>query len=102
MRYTNRIKPISYLKANAAEILTNLAEQREHVAGEDADRDPELLLVEREREVLADQDPEERRGDREGSGSTSVTRVPGICCSSRAWSARRESASRRAPACSLA
>jgi prevent-host-death family protein len=27
MRYTTRIKPISYLKANAAEVLSNLAEQ---------------------------------------------------------------------------
>ncbi len=30
MRYTTRIKPISYLKANAAEVLSNLAEQREY------------------------------------------------------------------------
>jgi prevent-host-death family protein len=30
MRYTSRIKPISYLKANAAEVLSNLAEQREY------------------------------------------------------------------------
>ena len=29
MRYTNRIKPISYLKANAAEVLAQLAEERE-------------------------------------------------------------------------
>jgi prevent-host-death family protein len=29
MRYSSRIKPISYLKANAAEILSNLAEVRE-------------------------------------------------------------------------
>lgn len=29
MRYSSQVKPISYLKANAAEILTNLAEQRE-------------------------------------------------------------------------
>jgi len=29
MRYTNRIKPISYLKANAAEVLAQLAEDRE-------------------------------------------------------------------------
>jgi prevent-host-death family protein len=29
MRYSSRIKPISYLKANAAEVLTELAEQRE-------------------------------------------------------------------------
>ena len=28
MRYSSQVKPISYLKANAAEILTNLAEQR--------------------------------------------------------------------------
>ena len=28
MRYTSRIKPISYLKANAAEVLTDLAENR--------------------------------------------------------------------------
>src|SRR5690606_17062265 len=28
-RYSSQVKPISYLKANAAEILTNLAEQRE-------------------------------------------------------------------------
>ena len=27
MRYTTRIKPISYLKANADEVLSNLAEQ---------------------------------------------------------------------------
>lgn len=29
MRYSSQIKPISYLKANAAEVLTQLAEQRE-------------------------------------------------------------------------
>ena len=29
MRYASRVKPISYLKANAAEILTTLAEERE-------------------------------------------------------------------------
>lgn len=29
MRYTSHIKPISYLKANAAEVLLQLAEQRE-------------------------------------------------------------------------
>lgn len=29
MRYSARIKPISYLKANAAEVLTNLAENQE-------------------------------------------------------------------------
>ena len=29
MRYSIQVKPISYLKANAAEILTTLAEQRE-------------------------------------------------------------------------
>lgn len=29
MRYSSHVKPISYLKANAAEILTTLAEQRE-------------------------------------------------------------------------
>ncbi len=29
MRYSTQIKPISYLKANAAEVLTQLAEQRE-------------------------------------------------------------------------
>jgi prevent-host-death family protein len=29
MRYSSRVKPISYLKANAAEVLTELAEQRE-------------------------------------------------------------------------
>ncbi|OYW17719.1 MAG: antitoxin, Phd family protein [Burkholderiales bacterium 12-64-5] len=29
MRYSTRIKPISYLKANAAEVLNQLAEQRE-------------------------------------------------------------------------
>ncbi|MGJ7512508.1 type II toxin-antitoxin system Phd/YefM family antitoxin [Variovorax sp. GT1P44] len=29
MRYSTQIRPISYLKANAAEILTHLAEQRE-------------------------------------------------------------------------
>jgi len=29
MRYSSRVKPISYLKANAAEVLTRLAEQRE-------------------------------------------------------------------------
>lgn len=28
MRYSSQVKPISYLKANAAEILTKLAEQR--------------------------------------------------------------------------
>jgi prevent-host-death family protein len=29
MRYSTQVKPISYLKANAAEILKQLAEQRE-------------------------------------------------------------------------
>ena len=29
MRYSSQVKPISYLKANAAEILTTLTEQRE-------------------------------------------------------------------------
>jgi prevent-host-death family protein len=29
MRYASRIKPVSYLKANAAEVLYELAEQRE-------------------------------------------------------------------------
>lgn len=29
MRYTTQVKPISYLKANAAEVLTHIAEQRE-------------------------------------------------------------------------
>jgi prevent-host-death family protein len=29
MRYSSQIKPISYFKANAAEVLTRLAEQRE-------------------------------------------------------------------------
>lgn len=29
MRYSSRAKPISYLKANAAEVLTQLAERRE-------------------------------------------------------------------------
>jgi prevent-host-death family protein len=29
MRYSSQIKPISYLKANAAEVLIHLAEQRE-------------------------------------------------------------------------
>lgn len=29
MRYSSQIKPISYLKANAAEVLTRLNEQRE-------------------------------------------------------------------------
>ena len=29
MRYSTQVKPISYLKANAAEVLTHLAEQRE-------------------------------------------------------------------------
>ncbi len=29
MRYSTQIKPISYLKANAAEVLAELAEQRE-------------------------------------------------------------------------
>jgi prevent-host-death family protein len=28
MRYSTQVKPISYLKANAAEVLANLAEQR--------------------------------------------------------------------------
>ena len=28
MRYSSQVKPISYLKANAAEVLTRLAEQR--------------------------------------------------------------------------
>ncbi|WP_420103589.1 type II toxin-antitoxin system Phd/YefM family antitoxin [Bosea sp. (in: a-proteobacteria)] len=31
MRYSNQIKPISYLKANAAEVLATLAEKREAV-----------------------------------------------------------------------
>lgn len=29
MRYSSQVKPISYLKANAAEVLAKLAEQRE-------------------------------------------------------------------------
>ncbi len=29
MRYSSRVKPISYLKANAAEVLAHLADQRE-------------------------------------------------------------------------
>ncbi|MFT4178610.1 MAG: type II toxin-antitoxin system Phd/YefM family antitoxin [Thermomonas sp.] len=29
MRYSSQIKPISYIKANAAEVLAQLAEQRE-------------------------------------------------------------------------
>lgn len=29
MRYSSQVKPISYLKANAAEVLLHLAEQRE-------------------------------------------------------------------------
>ena len=29
MRYSSQVKPISYLKANAAEVLTHLAENRE-------------------------------------------------------------------------
>jgi prevent-host-death family protein len=29
MRYSTQVKPISYLEANAAEVLTQLAEQRE-------------------------------------------------------------------------
>ena len=29
MRYSSQVKPISYLKANAAEVLAQLAEQRE-------------------------------------------------------------------------
>jgi prevent-host-death family protein len=29
MRYSSRVKPISYLKANAAEVLAQLAERRE-------------------------------------------------------------------------
>lgn len=29
MRYSTQVKPISYLKANAAEVLSTLAEQRE-------------------------------------------------------------------------
>jgi prevent-host-death family protein len=29
MRYSSRVKPISYLKANAAEVLLRLAEERE-------------------------------------------------------------------------
>ena len=29
MHYSTQVKPISYLKANAAEVLANLAEQRE-------------------------------------------------------------------------
>ena len=29
MRYSSQVKPISYLKANAAEVLTHLAETRE-------------------------------------------------------------------------
>lgn len=29
MRYSTQVKPISYLKANAAEVLSSLAEQRE-------------------------------------------------------------------------
>ena len=31
MRYSSQVKPISYLKANAADVLTHLAEQRQPV-----------------------------------------------------------------------
>ena len=31
MRYSTQVKPISYLKANAAEVLTRIAEQREPI-----------------------------------------------------------------------
>jgi prevent-host-death family protein len=31
LRYSSQVKPISYLKANAAEVLTQLSEQREPV-----------------------------------------------------------------------
>ena len=31
MRYSSQVKPISYIKANAAEVLTHLAEQREPI-----------------------------------------------------------------------
>lgn len=31
MRYSTQVKPISYLKANAAEVLSQLAEKREPV-----------------------------------------------------------------------
>ena len=31
MRYTSQVKSISHLKANSAEVLTNLAEQREQL-----------------------------------------------------------------------
>jgi prevent-host-death family protein len=31
MRYSSQVKPISYIKANAAEVLTRLAEQREPI-----------------------------------------------------------------------
>jgi prevent-host-death family protein len=31
MRYSSQVKPISYLKANAAEVLKRLAEQREYL-----------------------------------------------------------------------
>lgn len=31
MRYSSQVKPISYLKANAAEVLTNLTEHREPI-----------------------------------------------------------------------
>ena len=31
MRYSSQVKPISYLKANAAEVLTHLAERREPI-----------------------------------------------------------------------
>lgn len=32
MRYSTQVKPISYLKANAAQVLLQLAEQREPLA----------------------------------------------------------------------
>lgn len=31
MRYSSQVKPISYLKANAAEVLTQIAEQRQPI-----------------------------------------------------------------------
>ena len=31
MRYSSQVKPISYLKSNAAEVLTHLAERREPI-----------------------------------------------------------------------
>ena len=57
MRYSSQVKPISYLKANAAEVLATLAEQREPMVitqnGEAKAVLQDVVLFEETQETLA-------------------------------------------------